>query len=179
MSCQTPVSSEELARYWSSDLLPGDVDRIDEHLMGCDACSAASGRMAAVAQAVRAFIPPIVTRAMLVKLAREGMRIEENTFAPGVRQPVVFRAGTDLLIHRLSGLDLRNAKRVRVAVGVESTGDVLMEVPDAPFDVAEGVLVACQRHFALMPPDVTIEVRAVEASGAELKGIYRIPHVFE
>ncbi|HEX7668485.1 MAG TPA: hypothetical protein VF395_02825, partial [Polyangiaceae bacterium] len=72
-----------------------------------------------------------------------------------------------------------NATRVRVTVGVESTEDVLMEVPDAPFDVAEGVLIACQRHFAMMPPDVVFEVRVIEASGAELKATYRIPHVFE
>ncbi|HEX7668491.1 MAG TPA: zf-HC2 domain-containing protein, partial [Polyangiaceae bacterium] len=85
MSCRTAVSSEDLSRYWSNDLPSADVDRFDEHLMGCEACSAESARIAAVAQAVRAFIPPVVTRALLEKLAREGMRIEENTFAPGMR----------------------------------------------------------------------------------------------
>lgn len=179
MSCQTRVSSEDLVRYWSNDLLPAEIDRIDEHLMGCETCSADSARIAAVAQAVRAFIPPVVTRAMLEKFVAEGMRIEENTFAPGVRQSVIFGSGTDLLIHRLAGLDLRNATRVQVTVGVESTGEVMMEVPDAPFDVHEGVLIACQRHFATMPPDVVFEVRATAASGAEQRAVYTLPHVFE
>lgn len=179
MSCRTPLSSEELVAYWANDLAPGDVDRVDEHLMGCESCSAESGRIAAVAEAVRVFVPPVVTRAMLTRFRGEGMRIDENTFAPGMRQSVVFRAGTDLLVHRLVGLDLSSAERVRVTVSVESTGEVMMEVPDAPFDASEGVLIACQRHFASLPPDVVMEVRAVEASGAEHRAVYTIPHVFE
>jgi hypothetical protein len=179
MSCSSPVTWEDLVAYWARDLAAADVDRIDEHLMGCGLCLAESARVFAVVEAVRVFVPPVVTRATLETLRERGLRIEENMFAPGERRPVVFGRGIDLLIHRLSGLDLSDVRRVRVTVRVESTGDVLHEEPDAPFDAHEGVLIACQRHYATLPPDTVFEVRALEPSGAERTAVYTIPHVFE
>jgi anti-sigma factor RsiW len=179
MSCPSPISWEDLVAYWAGDLAPADVDRIDEHLMGCGPCSAESMRVSTLARALHALIPVVVTRAMLETLRAQGLRVEENTFAPGQRQPAVFASEIDLLIHRLAGLDLSATRRVRVTVRVESTGEVLAEVPDAPFDVHEGVLIACQRHYRTKPPDTVFEVRAIEPSGAEQTAVYTIPHVFQ
>jgi len=178
MSCSTPLSWEDLVLYWAGDLAPEQVERLDEHLMGCTACSAQSARVSAVVEGLRELIPPIITRALLARLRAQGTRIEENTFSPG-QQSVVFRHGVDVLVHRLAGVDLSGAERVRVAVRVESTGALLVEDPNAPFDMQDGVLVACQRHFADLPPDVLIEVSAIDASGAERTAKYSIPHIFE
>ncbi|HWZ92381.1 MAG TPA: zf-HC2 domain-containing protein [Polyangiaceae bacterium] len=179
MSCGAPIAWPELVAYWAGDLAPGEVDRLDEHLLSCAACSAESARVAAVAQAVRVFIPPVISREMLSTLRARGTRLVEHTFLPGQRQSVVFRRDLELLIHRLTGLDLSHAERVGLSVRVESTGQVLSEDPDIPFDAEEGVLIACQRHFAALPPDVLFEVRAVSASGAEQSAIYLVPHVYE
>jgi hypothetical protein len=103
--------------------------------------------------------------------------LEENSFTPGVRKPVVFAPGVDLLIHRLTGLDLSHAEQVRVTIRDESTGDVLFEHPSAPFDPKEGVFIACQQHYAASP-DTVFEVCARDAAGAEHTGIYTILHVF-
>jgi anti-sigma factor RsiW len=178
MTCLTPIAWEDLVLYWAGDLAPEKTERLDEHLMGCAACSAQSARVAAVVQGVRELIPPVVTRASLARLRARGTRIEENTFFPG-RQSVVFHSGVDLLVHRLAGADLSGAARVRVAVRVESTGALLVEDPNAPFDAKDGVLIACQRHFADLPPDVLFEVTAIDASGTERTARYAIPHVFE
>lgn len=178
MSCAAPVSWEELVLYWAGDLASEQTTRLDEHLMGCADCSAQSARVAALVQGLRDLIPPVVTRAALARLRARGTRIEENTFSPG-RQTVVFRRGIDLLVHRLAGVDLAGAKRVRVAVRVESTGALLVEDPNAPFDVEDGVLIACQRHFVDLPSDVLFEVSAIDASGTERTARYAIPHVFE
>jgi hypothetical protein len=177
MNCSSPISWDQLVAYWACDLPAAEVDRIDEHLMGCDACSSESARVFAVADAAHSLVPFIVSRSRLEQLGAQGLRIRENTFLPGHR-PVVFPGDVDLLVHRLSGFDLSNAKRVYVTVRVESTGEVLGEVPDAPFDVNEGVLIACQRHFESLPPDTLFEVRAIEASGAERTAVYSIPHSF-
>jgi hypothetical protein len=179
MSCSSPISWEDLVAYWAGDLAPAEANRLDEHLMSCGACSAESARVSAIVEALRTVIPPVVTRAALGNLRARGLRIAENTFTPGERKSAVFPPGIDLLIHRLAGLDLANAQRVRVTVRVESTGEVLIEVPNAPFDVHEDILIACQRHFATMPPDTVFEVRAIEASGAERTAVYTIPHVFQ
>ena len=178
MSCSSPVSWEELVRYWARDLDDGDDDRLEEHLMGCAACSAESARVATVALALRAFIPPIVTREILASLRERGLRIEEKKYLPRQRQTAHFRAGLDVLILRLTGFDLSRAERVGISVRAESTGEVLMEDTNVPFDAEDGVLIACQRHFASAPHDILFELRA-SGGGTVRSAIYLVPHVFE
>ena len=99
---------------------------------------------------------------------------------PGERAPVLFRRDVDLLIHRLGELDLSRAERVQVRVLSEGTGDVMIESPAAPFDAGSGeVLIACQRHFRELPPDVVFEVSVIEAGVAKVAATYIIPHIFE
>jgi anti-sigma factor RsiW len=177
MTCATPVSSEELVQYWARDLPPGEVDRLDEHLLGCATCSAESARVAALVRALAAFIPPVVTREALRELQARGLRVEEHAFLPGQRKIAVFRPEIDVLVHRLTGLDLSRAKAVSVIVRAEHTGHVLLDVPDVPFD-ASGVLIACQRHFRDGPHDIAFELRVSRAAGGDETAVYFIPHSF-
>jgi anti-sigma factor RsiW len=178
MSCSTPIPWADLVLYWAGDLAPAQAESMEEHLMSCGSCSAQSTRVSAVVEGLRGLIPPVVDRTVLARLRARGMHIEENAFAPG-QQSVVFPRQADLLVHRLTGFDLSNAARVRVAVRIESSGALLVEDPNAPFDAQDGILIACQRHFAELPPDVLIEVSAFDPSGDERTARYSIPHVFE
>lgn len=178
MSCAAPLSFDTLVAYWAGDLPPLEADPIDEHLIGCATCTAAATRLASVVQALRELIPPVVDRATVERLRAAGTRIQENSFFPDQRQSVVFPAGLDILLHRLVGIDLADAERVDVTVRSESTGQILAEVPRAPFDATEGVLIACQVHFRDMAADTVFEVRAITHSGAERVAIYTIPHTF-
>jgi hypothetical protein len=165
-------------QYWAGDLEPAESERVDEHLMGCASCSAEAARVAAVVMALRELVPPVLSRASLRGLQARGLRVREDVFAPG-RKAVTFPRDVDLLILRLTGFDLASAVRVRVAVRRESTRELYVEEPNAPFDAQEGVLIACQRHAAEMPPDVLFEVVAIDATGAERTVGYSIPHTFE
>jgi hypothetical protein len=99
--------------------------------------------------------------------------------APGTRREAIFQPGVDILIHRLYGLDLARAERVQLSVRVESTGDVLFEEHFAPFDRERGeVLVACQRHFSSLPPDIAFDVRAHDPSGRVSLTTFTVPHRF-
>lgn len=179
-TCPSALAPDELAAYWSDDLAPADVDRIDEHLMGCAVCSAASVRVAAVTEALRSMIPTFVDHAKLEVLRARGLRIEENPLQPDERKSVVFRAELDLLIHKLGGLDLTSVENVGIVVTVEETGQVLVDEPSMPFDRDSGeVLIACQRHFVAFPPNIVAEVRVRDATGATRTARYPIPHVFE
>lgn len=174
------LSPEQLVAYWAGDLAPADVDRLDEHLMGCAICSAASARISEVTEAVRALISPFADHATLDALRAKGHRICENPVQPDDRRVVVFRTDTDLLVHRLEGLDLSKAASVGVVITVEETGDVLLAEPNVPFDRDSGeVLIVCQPHFALLPPNVVAEVRSRDATGSERLVRYAIPHVYE
>ena len=93
---------------------------------------------------------------------------------------MVFRRDVDLLVHRLGALDLSRAERVQVRVSSEETGEVMIESAAVPFDAAGGeVLIACQRHFSEMPPDVVFEVSVFEAGAIKSSATYVIPHIFE
>jgi hypothetical protein len=147
--------------------------------MGCAACTAASAGIAAIASGIRAMIPPFVTASIVAELRAKGLRIEENAVLPGDRHELVFRPGVDILLHRLGGLDLADVERVDVRILVERSGELLFLAPAAPFDATSGeILVACQRHFAALPPDVVFEVRARTRSGGERVTSFLVPHVF-
>jgi len=178
--CAAPIGWEALVAYWSNDLDAGEIDRIDEHLMGCDPCSAESARVAAVAGAVRAVLPPFVDHARLEGLRARGLRIRENPIQPDERRVVTFSADIDLLIHKLRGLDLTEATNVGIAMTVEETGELMLAEPSVPFDRDSGeVLIACQVHFAAYPPNVVAEVRTTDATGATRTTRYPIPHIYE
>ena len=178
--CLEPVAFETLVAYWSGDLPGGEAEQLDDHLMGCGTCSEQSGRVAGLIEALRSAIPPLVTDSVISALRGRGLRVVENAFAPGERKAVVFAAGVDLLIHRLNGLDLTETDRIHVTLTVEETGDVLLDDPATPFERASSeVLICCQRHFAMFPPNLVAEVRAHAQSGREQVARYAIPHLFE
>jgi len=175
--CDSPIGHEKLVAYWCNDLDEAETAAVDEHLFGCDACSAMSANVARFAQTFRAMVPPIVSREQVEALRARGAVIRENDFEPGVRKSILFERDTEFMIHRLRGLDLAEATRVQVSVYSEQSGP-LMEEFFAPFDVARGeVLVACQRHFAAFPKDVAFDVH-VHRAGQTTKHTYLIPHEF-
>ena len=174
------IAPEDLVAYWAGDLDSEEVDRLDEHLVGCATCTAASARISAVTEGVRALIPVFPNHATLEALRARGHRIRENPIRSHERTTVVFGRDLDLLVHKLTGLDLANASNVGIVVSVEETGDVLIDEPSVPFDRDSGeVIVVCQRHFAEMPPNIVAEVRTREANGPERVARFVIPHIFE
>jgi hypothetical protein len=178
--CARPVPFDRLVEYWSGELAAPDELAVDEHLMGCAACTAESARVSAVTEALRAEIPPLLTTDGLAKLRARGLVVTENPMTPGERREVVFPKTTDILLHRLGGLDLASATRVDFRIWVESTGAPILELPNAPFDRDGGaVLVACQQHFAAYPPDTVAEVTVTRATGTAPAARYTILHRFE
>ena len=166
MTCANPIAWATLVDYWAGDLNDAETAVVDEHLFGCADCTAASARVAAVAQALRSAIPPVVLRSAVERMRARGARIRENGFAPGDRREVEFAADAELLIHRLGGLDLTGAERVDLRITAESTGALVSAVEAVPFDPAEGaVFIACQRHYADLPHDTVMSL-SIHPTGA-------------
>lgn len=179
MTCANPIAWATLVDYWAGDLDDAETARIDEHLFGCGDCTAESARVAAVTQALRAAIPMVLLRSAVDRLRARGARVRENGFTPGDRREVDFAADTELLIHRLGGLNLAGAERVDLRITSESTGAVVSTVDGVPFDPAEGaVFVACQRHYVELPHDTVMSV-SIHAAGAPPRTeTYTILHRF-
>jgi hypothetical protein len=177
--CHSPIALETLVAYWAGDLEPAEGDAVEEHVMGCPSCTTASARVAAVSEALRAQIPPVLSSDGVAKLRARGARIVDNPVLPGERKPAVFSAGIDVLLHRLGGLDLARAARVDLKVMVEETGDVLLQTSDVPFERETGeILVACQKHYSAFPPNIEFAVHAYDDAGHETVTHYTVPHVF-
>jgi anti-sigma factor RsiW len=179
MSCSNPVAWATLVDYWAGDLADDETAAVEEHLFECADCTAAAARVAAVTETVRAALPVVISRGHVDRLRARGAHVRENDFTPGDRREVPFPADADLLLHRLSGLDLTNAERVDFRITQESTGALVVAVDDVPFDPAEGaVLIACQRHNAALPHDTVMAV-AIHAPGAPTRtATYTILHRF-
>jgi hypothetical protein len=177
--CQAPIPWDVLVEYWAKETSPEDLDALELHLMSCAECSASSARVAAVTETVRGMIPPVIDGAKLADLRARGLRILENPVQRDGRREVFFPRDVDILLHRLQGLDLRDARAVQLRVLREGTGDTLLDVGDVPFDRDRGeILVACQQHFSEFPHDVLFEVLAQQRSGAVERVRYPVPHRF-
>jgi hypothetical protein len=179
-ACSEPLAWAELVDYAAGDLSVEDLDRVEEHLMGCAGCTLEAGRVLAVTTAIAALPPPVVSAEDVARMRARGLRVVDNVVTASQRTPVTFGADVDILIHHLTGLDLRDTESVHLTALVESTGQIMGEHPDAPFDRSSGeLLIACQRHFVIFPPDVLFEVRARQRSGAEVVTRYAVPHILE
>jgi anti-sigma factor RsiW len=180
MTCPNPLGWATLVDYWAGDLAAAETGALDEHLFSCTECTAASARVAAVTEAVRGVLPPVVSRLQIERLRDRGARVHENAFLPGDRREVVFRSDVDLLIHRLGGLDLSGADRVGFRITSESTGALIADVEAAPFDPAEGaVLVACQHHYVALPHDTVMTVSVHVADRPPRTATYTILHQYD
>jgi hypothetical protein len=180
MSCAAPLSQDSLIAYWAHDLPPDEVERIDEHLIGCERCSAASASLAKLASALRALIPPVIDRKTASALRARGLRVVENPLLPDERRTAYFASDVDILLHRLGGLHLAHADHVAVAVRDEQSGRMILDLPQVPFDRdSTEVLVACQRHFAALPPNIVVEVTVHGREGGQSRSHFPIPHVFQ
>jgi hypothetical protein len=179
MSCGSPVEWARLVDYWAGDLDDQATAALEEHLFGCPECTATSARVAAVTETLRAALPPVVSRRQIELLRARGTRVRESDFAPGERRQVQFSSDTDLLIHRLGGLDLTGAERVGFRITQESTGALVAAVESVPFDPAEGaVLVACQRHYASLPHDTVMTVSIHAPGESPRTATYTLLHRF-
>ena len=175
MSCASPLSWETLVDWWAGDLDEAAGSSVEEHVLGCEVCSAVASRVAATAEALRTMVPPVVGPERLAGLARAGVRILENPIAPGQTSDFHFPRNTDLAVHVLGGLLLRSGARVEVTLRSLSTGNVLGHVEDAPFDAQRGAdNLACQRDYAQLDHDLVAEVRVGKGPAAQ----YTILHHF-
>jgi hypothetical protein len=169
------LTSQQLVEYWAKEV---DDPALEDHLFECEACTLEMERIQRVVSVFRDSLPPVITHEQLAELRSAGLVVEDNAFVPGTRKEVTFKSNLDLLVHRLTGLSLADATRVGVTVRSES-GPVMHEDPFAPFDRERGeVLIACQKHFAVFPRDVAIDVRVYRDAGEPVVATYSIPHAF-
>jgi Putative zinc-finger len=173
---------ETLVALWAGELPEAEAFVVDEHLFSCDACAAASERLAQVIGGLRATIPFVISHAHRDRLVSAGMRVHVTSVDPGrdpsVRRRARFAPDVDLLVFALRA-DVTRADRVDVDI-VSPTGSLKHALEGVPFDRDTGeVLIACQRHFeGMFPTDPIFTVHAVEAGERRTMGDYVVTHIW-
>ena len=98
----------DLADYWTSDITPGDAERIEAHIFDCERCA----RMVAEADRLRdgigalaraGSIQAFVNDAVLNRLARDGVRVRYYALNPGESVRCAVWSDDDVLVTRLRG----------------------------------------------------------------------------
>jgi hypothetical protein len=104
--CDSPIADRTLVDYWSRDMSEGDdIDRVEEHLFTCAECTGRLERLANISAGLAALarqgqVSGIVTRALVNRMQREGLRVRMFSLAPGETVPcAVFPMTTSLSRH--------------------------------------------------------------------------------
>lgn len=106
-ACASPIADERLIDYWTGDLPAADEPALEEHLFSCADCSARLEGVASVAGGVAALarqgrISGIISRTLLNRLQRDGVRVRQYTLDPGETVPCAAFPGDDVVVTALN-----------------------------------------------------------------------------
>ena len=180
-SCSEPLDLAILVDYWFGDLDGPDLDRVEEHLLECDACGSVLRSLVATGDGVRRLahagaFTVVVSPLFLETASRQGLRVREYRVPAGGRVDCTVTAEDDLLVGRLQG-DFRGVARLDIVVQVEDGPE--FRVFDVPVSPSSPELIMAQAMPAAraMPSSTTrMRLLAREDGGDRLVGEYTFAH---
>jgi hypothetical protein len=180
-SCPEPLDLATLVGYWFGDLDGPDLDRVEEHLLECDACGSVLRSLVATGDGVRRLahagaFTVVVSPSFLETASRQGLRVREYCVPAGGRVDCTVTAEDDLLVGRLQG-DFRGVSRLDLVVQVEDGPE--HRAVDLPISASSGEVIVAQAMPALRAmPSSTMRMRllAREGEGDRLVGEYTFAH---
>jgi hypothetical protein len=181
MSQDCPLELATLVDYWFEDAAPPELERVEEHLMECEGCSARLRALVALGEGVRraardGAVQVVVTPAFVETAAREGLRTREYRVPPGGSVACTVTPEDDLLLTRLEA-DFNGVSRLDVVSNWE--GGLEQRLEDVPVSPDARELIMAQAMPALRALGHTVlRVRLVaqEERGERLLGEYTFAH---
>jgi anti-sigma factor RsiW len=92
-----------LVALWAGELNEAEAAAVDEHLFGCDACAAATERIAKVVGTLRDKLPFVISHAHRERLEASDTRIAVTDVDPTLGPSARFTPNVDLLVFALRG----------------------------------------------------------------------------
>ena len=179
-ACASPIADARLIDYWTGELPAAEEPSIEEHMFACADCSARLEAVAALAGGVAALarqgrISGIISRALLNRLQRDGVRVRQYTLDPGETVPCAAFPGDDVVVTVLNA----NLAGVR-AVSLRMTGPddaVMAAIDDIPVSASPtGVLWATPGALIRSLPSQRVRLTIRSADGAGLIAEYGLDH---
>jgi hypothetical protein len=181
-ACADPLDFSVLIDYWLGDLAPDAEERVEEHILGCAACSERTGDLVALTGGVRSLanlgvVRAVVTSAFLERLIDEGLRVREYRLVPGGSVECTVTPGDDLLAARLTA-DLRGAQHIDL-VKCDAEGREENRLRDIPVTASAQEVVLLERidRIRALPAHVQrVKLVAPDADGERLLAEYTFVH---
>lgn len=176
--CRSPIADERLIDYWTSDLRAEEAAAVEEHLFACAECTskveaiaALGGGIAALARQGR--VSGIISRAVLNRLQRDGVRVRQFTLDPGETVPCAAFPGDDVVVTSMNA-NLAGVSAVSLRV-TGPGGTVFGAIDDIPVSAAAtGLLWATPGAFVRSMPSQ--QLRLTIRSADAVLGEYVLEH---
>jgi hypothetical protein len=179
--CAEPLGLPVLVDYWFGGLDGSEEERVEEHVLGCAACSESLRWLAEAGEGVRRLarqgaFAVVVGPSFLDAASRQGLRIREYAVPPGGRVACTVAAEDDLLVSRLQG-DFRDVPRVDLLVEVQGRPEQrALDLPVAPSS-SEVILVQAMPALRALPSGIIrMRLLAPEPEGDRVLGEYMFDH---
>lgn len=181
-ACVEPLDLSVLIDYWLGDLAPNEEERVEEHLLGCAACSARMGELVTLTGGVRSLanvglVRAVVTSAFLGRLIDEGLRVREYRLVPGGSVQCTVTPTDDLVATRLAA-DLRGVDRIDL-VRCDAEGREENRLTDIQVSASAQEIVLLERidRIRALPASVQrVKLVASDADGERLLAEYTFVH---
>jgi hypothetical protein len=166
--CGSPLDVSTLVEYWLGELDATREESVDEHLLGCDACTDRLGEIVQLGAAiregfVRGSVSAVLSAAFVRDLVTSGWRVREYRVPSNGSVNCAVAPDDDLTVARLQA-SLAGVERLDVVRIAE--GKVLERLTNVPFDAAAGEVVFAPAMIALRAlHDQTVHIQLVDAGG--------------
>ena len=181
--CADPVPLATLLAYWLDELDEAQEVVVDEHLLGCDHCSASLQTLVDTAGEIRAAVRggevrAVLTDAFVKKLAAQNVRLREYRVEHNGSVNCTVAPEDEVLVTRLRA-PLAGIERLDVDF-LDANGQSIRRLHDVPFDPAAGEVVITQQiQVVRAMPATTVRYRLYDMaspSGERLVSEYALHH---
>jgi hypothetical protein len=172
----------DLTAYWLGELDGEREAELEEHLFGCEACSARLRELVRVGEGIKAAmragqVPAVLTAAFIRRLQRSGLRVREYRLQPGGSVNCTVAPDDDLVIAHLHA-PLKDVQRLDLLVDDESSG-LRWRAEDVAFDSSSNEVVLLPDVAGLRDVTATtqrVQLLAVDRSAERVIADYTFNH---
>jgi len=177
------VPGETLLAYWLRETDPATTERVDEHLMQCDACGEVLDALVALGEGVRGafrhgFVMAAASGAFLRQLCAQGLRIREYQLPRNGSVNCTVAPDDDLLVTRLEA-PTGGVARLDAVVQLSLEPGMQHRLEDLPFEEAarEVLFFSPIAHVRQLPAHtMELTLLAVDEGGTRELGRYTFHH---
>jgi hypothetical protein len=180
-SCTAPIAFAILIDYWLDELDEAAGERVDEHVLGCDACAARLAEIVELGRGIRRAVETggvraFVTTDFVDRLAERGVRVREYRIPRNGSVNCGVAPEDQLVVTHLEA-PLEGVQRLDLVSQIEDNPPEV--VRDIPFDARRGEVVVAPSIAKLRnapPHRHRVRLIAVEGEVERVIGDYTFHH---